>query len=223
MHTDGTYGGTAYGWFDTNSNFTLSGQGVIYSGCTGQGHRIAFGWDGSWPQFWIDGGYWGQLAQVAWCNNTFASSSWVLNNFMNMNNALAYGNGIRWPPFGPNYVALNTLNQYLQVWSNGGYYGAIYASPSDAILKRNVVPATRDALAAIREIALHAYDLVVEDEQPQHFDMGFIAQELETVIPQAVFAPPEKPRSVNTFPLVAYCVRAIQQLADRLEAMERRM
>jgi Chaperone of endosialidase len=179
-------------------------------------HSFAWQWDGTWIHGLVDG------SDVGLLPNT----NWVNGNFVNTNNAIINGSGIKYPGAGGgNYIAFNNSGNILLVSSNGGYIGSVTLNTSDIALKRNMGPATRDALATLRKIGTYAYDMVIPgtDGQTQRYDIGLIAQELEQLIPQAVTAGPTEndPKGIDVAPLVAYCIRAIQQIADRLDATRR--
>jgi len=113
---------------------------------------------------------------------------------------------------GADYYFFNGTNQaYLS--SAGSWTNA-----SDARLKTN-----------IREIE-HGLNTVVAT-QPRHFErvdvdgtyIGFIAQELQQVIPEVVMGDPEKQLGVDYGSLVAVAFKAIQELSAKNDALEARI
>jgi len=96
---------------------------------------------------------------------------------------------------------------------------------SDIRFKTDIAPIERDAVAALCQLELQQFDMPsAHPNRLDHYDIGFSAQQLESVIPEAVFTPnnDEFPKSVNLIALVGYQTRAIQQLAERLDALEKK-
>lgn len=124
-----------------------------------------------------------------------------------------------------------TWNSALEVWADGGYLFAIPASVSDERSKRDIAPSTTDALACLQAIELFSYDrldLLDPEKVYRHDYVGFSAQQMREAIPEAVIEtnlPDDvaEPRlGIDLMPVAAYTVRAVQQLAERVEALERR-
>jgi hypothetical protein len=106
----------------------------------------------------------------------------------------------------------------------------------DLAYKREVGSPTRDALAAVRATPLHSYDRLdpVSGKLMKHEEVGFIAQSIEPVIPEAILKapakgsgtrrrPPEIRLSLDVLSLLAYAYGAIQQLAAEVEALKARI
>ncbi|AIK68203.1 long tail fiber protein distal subunit [Citrobacter phage Miller] len=123
-------------------------------------------------------------------------------------------------------------------FNNGGQFNAsgyIYSGAhgdfndvyirSDIRLKSNLVE-LKDALSKVEQLKGYIYDkkLKVEDDEPNGREAGIIAQDLQKVLPEAVRENEEtgmltiSPSSVN-----ALLVTAINELRERLEAIERKI
>ena len=123
-------------------------------------------------------------------------------------------------------------------FNTAGYFstnGAMYAGGngdfndiyirSDIRLKSNLVE-LKDALSKVEQLKGYIYDKKqkIEDETPQHREAGIIAQDLQKVLPEAVKENEEtgmltiSPSSVN-----ALLITAINELRERLEAIERKI
>ena len=133
----------------------------------------------------------------------------------------------------------------------GTWYYCYVDYTSDERIKANIVPSAVDALTVLRQIPVDQFDIkaavaawfasvgkpteeraqMMANAQPAHVPIGFIAQKLKPLIPDAVYIGPQSndvpgsplPRdtlTINAQALVPYLVRAIQQLAARLEALE---
>jgi hypothetical protein len=124
-----------------------------------------------------------------------------------------------------NAVALQWLNNNLNVHIDGSFVWTINSASSDSRLKRNVAPSTTDALAALSAIDLKEFDLLDTLDREsviRHYPLGVTAQQVADIIPEAVRAGPgdEALLSIDLLPLVAYLIGGVQQLSKRLEALE---
>jgi hypothetical protein len=138
-------------------------------------------------------------------------------------------NGIKWGGFDPNnFIGMGWAIDAagLNVWVNGVYEGTLAPAGSDLRRKTNLAPAARDALEVLSAVDLYAFDrLDAAGRLVAHHDVGFLAQQLRELIPEAVIAGPaegdgEPLLSLDLMPLLAHAVRAIQQLTGRLAALE---
>jgi hypothetical protein len=96
------------------------------------------------------------------------------------------------------------------------------APPGGARSKTNVAPVTKDALAAVRAIELAAYDrinLINPEAPPRRDEVGFVAEQLREVIPEAVADGDDDRLSLDLMPILAHAIGAIQQLAARVEQL----
>lgn len=108
---------------------------------------------------------------------------------------------------------------------DGGNVGYWVLSTSDLRLKSHITDISRDCLAAINAIALKQFDMEsgVAGDEPRHWDVGYIAQEVAEIMPDAV--PPafgDGPLGVDLRSLCAHLIGAVQQLSGRLDALETR-
>jgi endosialidase-like protein len=151
----------------------------------------------------------------------------ITNILTTGNEARIGGNGVVYH-WSTNVIGLSWDGNWLQAWIDGNWIGAVQVTPCDTRLKANVAPVSKDALAAVCAIELYAYDRinpVTPEAPPRHDEIGFIAQQLRGVIPEAVTGPnvAEGLLGVDLMPLAAYSVRAIQQLAAATEALAGRV
>ena len=91
-----------------------------------------------------------------------------------------------------------------------------YNTSSDVSLKKNIVdaPSASDKIDAIQ---VRSFDWKSTDE---HQEYGFIAQELRTVVPEAVTAPEDMTWSVDYSKLVPLLVKEVQELRARVAELE---
>lgn len=92
-----------------------------------------------------------------------------------------------------------------------------YNTTSDERLKENIADTTHSV--NIDDIRVREYDWKADGE---HQRFGFIAQELETVYPEAVHSPEDEDemKSVDYSKLVPLLVKEIQTLKSRIETLE---
>ena len=92
-----------------------------------------------------------------------------------------------------------------------------YNTTSDERLKENIVDTTHSV--NIDDIRVREYDWKVDGS---HQRFGFIAQELETVYPEAVYSPEDEDemKAVDYSKLVPLLVKEIQTLKARIETLE---
>jgi len=116
----------------------------------------------------------------------------------------------------PDATALGSITQ-------SGGSGVAYNTSSDYRLKENVQPMT-GGLAAVAALKPVTYDWVIDQTSGE----GFIAHELQAVIPAAVSGEKDavnqdgsiKAQGVDFSKIVPHLVAAIQELTARLEALE---
>jgi hypothetical protein len=108
------------------------------------------------------------------------------------------------------------------------YNGAVtaIAQASDERLKENIVDAP-SALTKIAQMQIRSFDF---KEDGRHVDYGVIAQELNKVIPSAVFKGSDKedgtidkPWSVGLEPVIPVLVKAIQEQQAIIESLKARL
>jgi hypothetical protein len=102
--------------------------------------------------------------------------------------------------------------------SNVSNTGTSYNTSSDERLKENIADAN-DAGAIVDAIQIRKFDWKVNG---QHQRYGVVAQELNTVAPEAVSAPedPEEMMGVDYSKLVPMLVKEIQSLRARVAQLE---
>lgn len=105
----------------------------------------------------------------------------------------------------------NTMAGTLDM-ANNQIINANMGGGSDARLKTHIKPATTDALKALTGADLKSFDWLSDN---RHVDVGLIAQQLREVAPGLVIEDKLGRLSIDMMGLVGYCVKAIQQLAER--------
>jgi hypothetical protein len=116
---------------------------------------------------------------------------------------------------------------HLSVSPDGGTSGFIFnsdSSYSDVRLKDNIRDTDVDALEILRQTPVRAFEWNAKGRELMPWagsvECGLVAQELEETIPLAVSISPiaNDTRVINDASLTPYIIRALQQIADRLDA-----
>lgn len=233
----GEIGGFTLGQFDNGGGRWISGVNQFSVGMgNGAGH-------GTKTAFWANwGDNWGQAGPNSWhvdtdgqmyCKNTanffgtvdFSDTS-VANFYgrtefqkspvfvhgIELGDADIYGNGSN-PKGGRNAVVW-----WNQVGSGSvKYWGDV---SSDRRLKENITDTAVKALDKINRLNLVAFDFI---ESKKHEEIGLIAQEAETIIPEVISRDPENPDGylhIDYIAFVPYLLKAIQELDQKIKEME---
>lgn len=139
------------------------------------------------------------------------------------------------------------IGNHMQFVSGLGIYAQFFSAYSDERLKRNISSVERDALAAIKPLQFYSYDVPRVTPEGEiidarsHVALGFTAQQVQASLPDAVIETdmpvkfnmdhPEtgdvgcdwetQPTlAIDLATMLAYSLRAIQQLTERLEQVE---
>jgi hypothetical protein len=96
----------------------------------------------------------------------------------------------------------------------------------DRRMKRNIAPTRIDAVALLGQVEVVSADVQPPGFDETHWECALIAQDIEPLIPRAYIAPDTDARGnvsmagINTLPIVATLIRAVQQLTARIKALE---
>jgi hypothetical protein len=132
------------------------------------------------------------------------------------------------------------------------YFVYVDVIVSDERIKENIAPTQVDALSSITGLEVSEYDVkgpavgwfanvdkdtagrlaAMADAEPVHVPIGFVAQRIKDYIPEAVVSGlgnqpegspiPHDALNIVSQEMIPYIVRAIQQLSERLDALEAR-
>lgn len=133
------------------------------------------------------------------------------------------------------------------------FYCHVDITASDERIKSNIAQSEIDALGLLSQVQVSQFDIkpeaaawcqsvgkepeertqMMRDAQPAHVGIGFVAQQVKDLIPEAVFCAhqrglspdgplPDDLLTINQQMFVPYLVRAVQQLQARVEALEGR-
>lgn len=234
----GRIGGFTLGQFDQGGGRWISGVNQFSVGMgngAGYGVRTAFwaNWGNNWnyagPKAWnvnTDGkmycrnevGFYDQVdfsnsSRANFYGNTTFSRSPVFLNGIELGSKDVLGDG--WNPKG----GRNAVVWWNQVGSGSVKYWM--EQKSDRRLKENITDTAVKALDKINRLRMVAFDFI---ENKKHEEIGLIAQEAETIVPKIVSRDPENPDGylhIDYTALVPYLIKAIQELNQKIEKMEK--
>ena len=164
--------------------------------------RLKMTWDGAHLCHYIDGTFIGYMMKT-YSDDTFYSVHKVLT-FKDSNNVLFNG-------------------------EKGNYIVGVSVF-SDARLKKNVKRSKLNAIECINEIQMCQYDFI-DEKYGEHSNLGYIAQQLQKVIPECVVAVPQDKEQmgydellqVQDTHLIPYLVKAIQELSSKVAELEKKI
>ncbi|WP_127820688.1 phage tail spike protein [Streptococcus pneumoniae] len=234
----GRIGGFTLGQFDQGGGRWISGVNQFSVGMgngSGHGVRTAFwaNWGNNWnyagPKAWnvnTDGkmycrnevGFYDQVdfsnsSRANFYGNTTFSRSPVFSNGIELGSKDVLGDG--WNPKG----GRNAVVWWNQVGSGSVKYWM--EQKSDRRLKENITDTAVKALDKINRLRMVAFDFI---KNKKHEEIGLIAQEAETIVPRIVSRDPENPDGylhIDYTALVPYLIKAIQELNQKIEKMEK--
>ena len=159
-------------------------------------------------------------------SNTYVGASVVASTVSSTSNEIAIGASVTGKGSNTAFIG----------GTSGAYNGknvTTWETTSDQRIKRNIVDSPK-GLAEINQLQVRNFQYKEEADMPKTEDgtpvvvgldpnkqvTGFIAQELQTVFPEAVASHAHDILSVSNDPVVYAMVKAIQELTARLEALE---
>lgn len=233
----GKIGGFTLGQFDQGGGRWISGVDHFAVGMgngEGRGTRTAFwaNWGDSWntigDRAWYvntDGKMYCKNDSIFYRQVTFDTNcsvdcygtqtfykSPVFVHGIELGSADIYGDGSN-PKGGKNAV----------VWWNQVGSGSVKYwgdKSSDRRLKENITDTAVRALDKINRLNLVEFDFI---ESKKHEEIGLIAQEAETIIPEVISRDPENPDGylhIDYTAFVPYLLKAVQELDQKIKEME---
>jgi hypothetical protein len=197
----------------------------------------------------IQGGYVVSTGDVHANGSLSAGNSIAVSNNGSIGAHLTAGNGfcLGGSGFNFDYTWSAPIGNHMQFAGGLGIYAQFFSAYSDQEVKQNIGEVDRDALAAIRPIKFFQYDIPRTTPQGQitddraHVTTGLLAQQVRESFPDAVVETeqpvtfyPDHPETgevecgwdtqpvlaLDLVTMLAYSMRAIQQLAERIESLE---
>jgi hypothetical protein len=194
---------------------------------------------GQWSQtaLWVNwGNNWGYPGDYAWyvknngkmyCYNTaeFWNTPVIHGNlrvtghiYYNNENSGKSGHWIH----SSKYSNFEPSNNYLYLYYSGSGYDWIPMNKeiSDRRYKHNIEDSTVSGLDVIQKLKTYSYRKEY-DGKIEDIACGIMAQDVQKYAPEAFFENPDGAYSYNTFALVPYLIKAIQELNHKIEKLEK--
>ena len=194
---------------------------------------------GQWSQtaLWVNwGNNWGYPGDYAWyvknngkmyCYNTaeFWNTPVIHGNlrvtghiYYNNENSGKTGHWIH----SSKYSNFEPSNNYLYLYYSGSGYDWIPMNKeiSDRRYKHNIEASTVSGLDVIESLKTYSYRKEY-DGRIEDISCGIMAQDVQEFAPEAFFENPDGAYSYNTFALVPYLIKAIQELSQKIEKLEK--
>lgn len=122
----------------------------------------------------------------------------------------------------PSYKRLEESNGYIYLYRQAGGYSWIPLNKeiSDRRYKTNIQDSQVSGLDVIENLKTYSYRKEY-DEKIEDIACGIMAQDVQEYAPEAFFENPDGAYSYNTFALVPYLIKAIQELNQKVERLEK--
>ena len=194
---------------------------------------------GQWSQtaLWVNwGNNWGYPGDYAWyvknngkmyCYNT--AEFWntpVIHGDLRVTGHIYYNNENSGKSgywiHSSKYSNFEPSNNYLYLYYSGSGYDWIPMNKeiSDRRYKSNIEASTVSGLDVVKNLKTYSYRKKY-DGKIEDIACGIMAQDVQKYAPEAFFENPDGAYSYNTFVLVPYLIKAIQELNQKIEKMEK--
>mgnify|MGYP001012483279 CR=1 FL=1 len=194
---------------------------------------------GQWSQtaLWVNwGNNWGYPGDYAWyvknngkmyCYNT--AEFWntpVIHGDLRVTGHIFYNNKDSGKSgywiHSSKYSNFEPSNNYLYLYYSGSGYDWIPMNKeiSDRRYKHNIEASTVSGLDVVKNLKTYSYRKEY-DGKIEDISCGIMAQDVQKYAPEAFFENPDGAYSYNTFALVPYLIKAIQELNQKIEKLEK--
>lgn len=186
------------------STQTCDGKPTLRQGTIFDNGNVGIGTSSPGYKLTVNGDFWAFSALVA--NATVSST------------ATAYSVGAS------SNLGVAVTNPDVRMVVNGNCKATRFVETSDATLKENVVPLD-DALQALLAMRGVTYSLIVDPESKVRGqrELGFIAQEVENVVPELVQTDPEGQKAIAYTRIVPLLIEAIKEQQDQIRTLRNRL
>ena len=228
----GKIGGFQFGTHDKDpTTFWITGSNSFRVGMSDGG------WRAGQTALWVNwGDNWGKPGNQAWfvknngemyCYNTanFWNTPVVYGN-LRVTGKIYYDNRASGGKYGfwmssPRYTNMDANNGYLYFYLDNGTYDWITLNKdlSDRRYKTNIKDSQVSGLDVIEKLKTYSYRKEY-DGKVEDISCGIMAQDVQKYAPEAFFENPDGAYSYNTFALVPYLIKAIQELNQKVERLE---
>ena len=196
------------------------------------------GWKAGQTALWVNwGDNWGKPGNQAWfvknngemyCYNTanFWNTPVVYGN-LRVTGKIYYDNRANGGKYGfwmssPRYTNMDAHNGYLYFYLDNGTYDWVTLNKdlSDRRYKTNIQDSKVSGLDVIEKLKTYSYRKEYDDKI-EDIACGIMAQDVQEYAPEAFYENPDGAYSYNTFALLPYLIKAIQELNQKVERLEK--
>ena len=228
----GKIGGFQIGTHDKDPyTYWLTGQNQFYVGMSNGA--------GNWGKtaLWVNWGTtWDAPGNYAWfvkesgemfCyNRAYFWNTPVINGDLRVTGDIYYNNENSGKSgywiYSPQYKQIFSENGYMYfVWSGGGSnWVPLNKEISDRRYKSNIEASTVSGLNVVKNLKTYSYRKEY-DGKIEDISCGIMAQDVQKYVPEAFYENPDGAYSYRTFELVPYLIKAIQELNQKIEKLEK--
>jgi phage minor structural protein len=228
----GRIGGFQIGTHDKDpSTYWLTGQNQFYVGMSNGA--------GNWGKtaLWVNWGTtWDAPGNYAWfvkesgemfCyNRAYFWNTPVVNGDLRVTGDIYYNNENSGKSgywiYSPQYKQIFSENGYMYfIWSGGGSsWVPLNKEISDCRYKHNIEASTVSGLDVIQKLKTYSYRKEY-DGKVEDISCGIMAQDVQKYAPEAFYENPDGAYSYRTFELVPYLIKAIQELNQKIQKLEK--
>ena len=124
--------------------------------------------------------------------------------------------------YSPDYEKIESSNGYLYLYRNPNNYSWIPLNKeiSDRRYKSNIEDSTVSGLDVIEKLKTYSYRKEY-DGKIEDISCGIMAQDVQKYVPEAFYENPDGAYSYRTFELVPYLIKAIQELNQKIQKLEK--
>ncbi|EUC81416.1 endosialidase chaperone [Streptococcus sp. CM6] len=228
----GKIGGFQIGTHDKDpSTYWLTGQNQFAVGMSNGSTK--------WGQtsLWVNwGNDWEKPGDYAWfvkrtgemfCyNRAYFWNTPVINGNLRVTGEIYYNNENSGKSgywiYSPQYKQIFSENGYMYfVWSGGGSnWIPMNKEISDRRYKSNIQDSQVSGIDVIKNLKTYSYRKEY-DGKIEDISCGIMAQDVQKYVPEAFYKNPDGAYSYRTFELVPYLIKAIQELNQKIEKLEK--
>ena len=221
----GWIGGFQLGVHDSGSGKWLTGKNHFSVGMgNGEGGNETTALWVNWGYNWSEAGYYAWYVKnngKMYCKNT--AEFWktpIIHGDLKVTGNIIYDGGT-WV-YSDKYSKITPRNDYLYLYYKDSSYDWIPMNKeiSDRRYKSNIQDSQVYGLDVIKKLKTYSYRKEY-DGKIEDISCGIMAQDVQKYAPEAFFENPDGAYSYRTFELVPYLIKAIQELNQKIEKMEK--
>ena len=220
----GWIGGFQLGVHDSGSGKWLTGKNHFSVGMgNGEGGNETTALWVNWGYNWSEAGYYAWYVKnngKMYCKNT--AEFWktpIIHGDLKVTGNIIYDGGT-WV-YSRKYSHIESSGDSLYLYHSNGYdWIPMNKEISDRRYKSNIQDSQVSGLDVIKKLKTYSYRKEY-DGKIEDISCGIMAQDVQKYVPEAFFENPDGAYSYRTFELVPYLIKAIQELNQKIEKMER--